>query len=141
MKLLLLLCSFALLHPTPPSLLVLDMNGKKPPQPATTFSTDQYLLRKFPVYAADLKLLINATEKVAKRIDRQTVCEAIDTIKANHTLIILRTDCTNVKNFSVRYVTQIDEENFLCDFELVKKEEDPRTAQTKLIDFASYLSQ
>lgn len=141
MKTLLPLFLIAVLNTTPVPLLVIDMNGKKPLRPATEFSIDQCLSRSFPIYAADLNLVIEATEKAAKLIDQKRPCGAVDTVRANHTLLIVRTDCSSLKNLTVRYVTRIDEQNFLCDFELLKNAEDFRTAQIKLLDFAAYLSQ
>lgn len=135
-----LLFFLILFHSTPVSLLVIDMSGKKPLRRATEFSVDEYLSRHFPIYAADLKVVIEATEKAAKLIDRKRLCNAVDTVRAAHTLIVLRTDCAGLKNVTVRYVTKIDEQNFLCDFELVKNTEDFRTAQLKLLNFAEYLS-
>lgn len=127
------------LRPVP--LLVVDMNGRKPLRPVTEFSIDQYLTRSFPIYAADLNVVIDATEKAAKLIDRKRPCGTVDTVRANHTLVIVHTNCPGLKNLTVRYVTRIDEQNFLCDLELLKNAEDFRTAQIKLLDFAAYLSQ
>lgn len=140
MKLFLLLCLVQLRTVSVP-LLIVDMNGKKPMQLASEFSMEQYLLRNFPIYASDLKAVVAATVQAAKRIERKTVCGISDTVRAAHTLIIIRADCANIKNITVRYVTRIEEQNFLCDFELIKKEEDFRKAQIKLVDFADYLSQ
>ncbi|GAA4746404.1 hypothetical protein [Flavisolibacter ginsenosidimutans] len=141
MKLFLLLCSITLSHPAPLSLLVLDMNGKKPPRPATEFSMEQYLSRHFPIYTSDLKAVIDASVKAAKFIDQKPACNAVDTVRAAHTVLIVRTDCSHVKSITVRYVTKIDDPKFLCDFELIKNEEDFRKAQVKLLDFVTYLSQ
>lgn len=140
MNLFLFVLAIALSRTTPVSLLVIDMNGKKPLRRATEFSVDDYLSRSFPVYAADLNAVIDATEKAAKLIDRRRRCHTVDTVRAAHTLIILRTDCTGLENLTVRYVTRIEEQNFLCDFELIKNAEDFRRAQIKLLDFAGYLS-
>jgi len=141
MKSVLLLFSLFAFNTKPVSLLVIDMNGKTPPRHTTEFSMEQYLSRHFPIYASDLKVVINATVQAAKLIDRKPPCEAVDTIAAAHTLIIIHTECANGKELTVRYVTKIEEQNFLCDFEVLKKAEDFRAAQEKLIDFASYLSQ
>ena len=141
MKLFFLFC-FTLLRIAPATpLLILDMNEKKPPHPAAEFSMEQYLLRNFPIYASDLKAVMDATVKAAKSIDRKTLCNTVDTVHANHTLIIIRTNCEDVKNLTVRYVTRITEQNFLCDFQLIKNEEDFRAAQVKLVNFADYMSQ
>ena len=141
MKLLSLLLCTGLFAALPVQLLVIDMDGKKPLLAASEFSMEQYLLRSFPIYAADLKAVIKATEEAAKIIDRKMACNAVDTVQASHTLIILRTNCAERRRLTVRYVTRIEEQHFLCDFELVRNEEDERKAQQKLLDFSDYLSQ
>jgi hypothetical protein len=141
MKMFLLLFTFSFFTSPSVSLLVIDMDGKKPLRACTEFSAEQYLSRTFPIYETDLKAVVEATVQAAKCIGRAPDCGTVDTIRTAHSLLIVRTECDHGKRFTMRYVTKIDEQNFLCDFELVKKEGDPRAAQTKLIDFAAYLSQ
>jgi hypothetical protein len=141
MKFLSILLCASLFASLPAPLLVIDMNGKKPLRTVSEFSMELYLLRSFPIYATDLKAVIEATEQAAKVIDRKMACNAVDTVRAAHTLVIIRNDCTARKRLTVRYVTKIEEQNFLCDFELVRNEEDERKAQQKLLDFSDYLSQ
>lgn len=121
-------------------MLLIDMDGKKPLRPATEFSVEQYITRNFPIYAADLPALIEATEKAAKLIDRHRNCNSVDTLKANHTLLLVQTSCAEIRTVTVRLVTKSGEQGFWCNFELVRKEQDERTAQRKLLDFSGYLS-
>lgn len=141
MKSVLLFFSLLAFNTKTVSLLVIDMDCKKPPRLSNGFSMEQYLSRHFPIYESDLKAVISATVQAAKLIDRKPACDAVDTLKAAHTLLVVRTECTNGKRISARYITRIEEQNFLCDFEVLKKAEDFRTAQVKLLDLAAYLSQ
>lgn len=141
MKLLTLLFGITLFKMDSVPLLLIDMDGKKPLRPVTEFSAAQYLTRNFPIYAADRQALIAATEKAAKLIDRRRNCNSLDTLSANHTLVLLQTSCTEVRTVSVRLVTKCGEQGFWCDFEVVRKEQDERTAQRKLLDLSAYLSE
>lgn len=125
----------------PLTLVVIDMNAKKPIRQTDEFSMEQYMARDFPVYADDLKALAEATEKAAKLINRKTTCESSDTLTANHTSIIVQVTCNKGRSITVRYVTEIKEKRFRCDFDLIRHEENARHAQVKLIEFASYLAQ
>lgn len=125
----------------PESLTVIDLNGKTPPRSAEAFSPDQFISRNFPVYTADLPTLAEALQRAAKRIDRKPACYSVDTVAANHTLVIVKTDCGKRRQLTVRLVTRIERPKFLCDFEMVRREEDGRKAQRQLLDFAAYLSQ
>lgn len=123
------------------SLLVIDMDGRKPLRAATEFSMERYLARDFPIYADDLPVVVDAVEKAARLIDRKPGCNSVDTVKANHTLVIVRTACTGPRSVTVRLVTTIAEQRFLCDYEVVRNEQDQRRAQRKLMDFTGYLTQ
>lgn len=139
MKLLLLLVVSYLL-PAPPALLLVDMSGKNPLVTATDFSANDYLLRKFPLYAEDLDAVVTATEKAARLIDRRFGCGRTDSLRANRTLVLVSHTCDKPHSVTVRLVTRVAEENFLCDFTLVRGESDLRKAQRTMLDFANYLA-
>ncbi|HVF96251.1 MAG TPA: hypothetical protein VM871_02965 [Flavisolibacter sp.] len=124
-----------------PPLLVVDMDSKRPPAPATEFTAEQYFGRSFPIYLADRYRVIEAIEKAAKIINRWPPCDRVDTLTANHTLVIVKTNCDDGRSFSARLVTQSRQPDFLYDFQLVRKEKDARKAQATLLDFATYLLQ
>lgn len=124
----------------PVKLLVIDMEGKKPPQTATSFSADQYLLRTFPIYAADRQAVIEITERAARLLDQKPACGFADTLWAGHTRLIVKTACDEQLMVSARYTTDIDELRFSCDFSLIRDGDDLRKAQIRLLNFADYLS-
>jgi hypothetical protein len=137
MKLLLLaLTCFA--FNSSPSILMIDTGMRNEKKTTDDFTIEDYFKRSFPVYADDIKAVIDAAEKMAKTIDRNDQCSY--SIDANHTIIYLKKDCENTKAFSVRFVTKLDDKKMYFDFELVRKETDRRQAQQRLLDFASYLS-
>jgi hypothetical protein len=135
MKLLcfLLLFSFA----NPPEILVIDTGLKNEIKTTVDFTIDDYFKRSFPVYADDMQAVIDATEKIAKRIDRNEQCT--DTIRANRTVMYLNVNCGTKKGISVRLFTKLEGQNVFFDFELVRNQPDRRIAQQRLLDFATYL--
>lgn len=137
--LLLLLLLFASGKPTDP-LLLLDTTLRKPAQPATEFSSVQYLQHHFPVYAAELQELIQAADKAVKEIASETSCYRIDTVATAHSMFLITKDCDPYQNISVMLLTRIDETGTTYGYNLVSKEENRRRAQQKVLDFAAYLA-
>lgn len=121
-----------------PGILLIDIEMKNDIKTAEKFTIEDCIKKSFPVYAEDIKAVIEATEKTAKTIDRNDQCEY--SINANHTTIYLKKDCKKAQGFSVRFVTKLENEKTYFDFELVRNETDRRVAQQRLLDFAAYLS-
>src|SRR5829696_4935907 len=104
MKLLSLLLSVVLA--APPSIMVIDTGLKTEMRTAGDFTIDDFFKRSFPIYADDVPAVIEATEKMARIIDRNVKC--IDSIKANRTVMYLRTNCDSDRAISVRLVTSME---------------------------------
>jgi len=136
MKLLLLLFSSIAL--SSPGILVIDIGMKHEIKATEDFTIEDYFKKSFPVYADDITAVINATEKIARSIDRNTAC--VDTVYANRTMVYMKKNCDGDQSISVRFVTKMEDKNMYFDFELVRKETDRRLAQQRLLDFAAYLS-
>jgi hypothetical protein len=134
--LILLLTSFS---KPPASILKIDTEFKKPISSAADFTIDDYFKRTFPIYAADLASVIQATEKVVKKLEQEAECFSTDTVRANRTTFIIFHNCENLKGVSVRVNTRVNEQNAHFDFELVRSEGNRRKAQRRLLEFSSYL--
>lgn len=124
-----------------PSLLVLDKDLKKPVQAVTGFTTAQYLQHCFPVYASEAEAIVAAADKVVKLMEKETVCHRIDTVATAHTMFLLMRNCDENPNYSVVMITNLKESQTSYGFTIVRKEENRRKAQQKLLDVATYLAQ
>jgi hypothetical protein len=140
MKLIALLLTLTLFHEPPATLIVVDRNLKNPPGYTDDFTIDDYFKRNFPIYSADVDAVIKAAQKTAKIIDQRKEYNGSDTIKANQTTFILTTKSEEEKTVTVRLITVLEEKDLSFEFVLVRKEDDNRQAQRKLIDFATYLT-
>jgi hypothetical protein len=140
MKLIALFLTLTLFHEPPATLIVVDRNLKTPPGYTDDFTIDDYFKRNFPIYSADVDVVIKAAQKTAKIIDQRKEYNGSDTIKANQTTFILTTKSEEEKTVTVRLITVIEEKDLSFEFVLVRKEDDNRQAQRKLIDFATYLT-
>jgi hypothetical protein len=125
------------------SLLLLDINLKKPVQQVTGFTMTQYLQQRFPIYASEVEAIIDATDKVVKQMDREPHCNQMDTVATAHSMFLLTKSCEGGQNFTVTVVlvTKVEESQTSFGFKLVKNEMNKRKAQQKLLDFATYLAQ
>lgn len=135
MQLLLLLLAFVTASP---GILMIDTGLKNEIKTTDDFTIEDYFRRSFPIYEEDVAEVIEATEKMAKVIDRNLLCT--DTIRANRTVLYLNMNCETKKGISVRLLTKIEGKNMFFDFEVVRNEESRRIAQQRLLDLASYLS-
>jgi hypothetical protein len=141
MKLLFVFVATLLSHLPPSTLLVIDKDMRKPPSQTTEFSTALYMQRNFPLYAADVPVLVEAIDEAVKEVDKLTPCAPADTINAAHTTILIRKDCEAKGNINVTLITEVVEMQTSYSFSLVKGEDDVRKAQRRLLDFATYISQ
>lgn len=140
MKPLIVLACLLLSFQPDPSLLVLDKDLRKPVHESAGFSTAQYQQHCFPVYAAEREVIIEATDKLVRLMERGPGCFQADTVTAGHTMFLLREDCEIIPSFSVLMITTIEESQTSFGFTLVKEEVNRRRAQQKLLDFATYLA-
>ena len=139
MKLLGMLLSLFLFDSPPPSFLLVDTEFKKPTSQTDEFGVEQYTRKKFPIYSADVDVVVEASEKVARMLEHQKDF-TFDTVLANRTAFILNTETDLFyKVITVRIVTVI-EKGMSYSFELVKKESNARKMQRRLLDFSDYLS-
>jgi hypothetical protein len=141
MKLVALLLLLGFFHPSPPALLLLDTSYRTTPTKVDDFTWDMYTNERFPVYADDRKAIIDAAKKLARLIDNDPNCGIWDTTAANHSRFIVSVQCGDYKTYTVRFQTIIKEKSLNCNIELANKETDPKKAQRKIIDFASYLEE
>ncbi|RYZ52869.1 MAG: hypothetical protein EOO14_16170 [Chitinophagaceae bacterium] len=125
--------------PTP--LIVVDKALKKPLQSVAVYTTQDYLKGTFPIYTAERDALVAAADKVAKWIERTEACYSIDSIRTEHTLFRLLSDCEGGLNVTVTMFTEIAETATTYSFILLKNEGDKRKAQEKLMDFATYIGE
>ncbi|RYZ25255.1 MAG: hypothetical protein EOO10_18755 [Chitinophagaceae bacterium] len=139
MKYLLAFVLLSLIHKPATTLLLVDTNLKLAIVETNDFDWDQFRSHQFPIYAKDRKAIIKAAERMAKIIDKDPACFAFDTVAANRSLIVTYADCQTAKSITVRLQTRIGEKNLTCNFELIKAETNPRKAQKKLLDLATYL--
>lgn len=139
MKLLIVLAGIFLFHKPAPTLLIIDRELKKPWQPATEFTTQQYMQNGFPIYASDLDALEKAANKAAIQIGQGMICYSTDTVKTSRSGFLLHIDCHPMKTITVILQTFIPEKDITYNFSLVTKEASQRKAQQKLLDFATYL--
>ena len=121
-------------------LLLIDTGFKSPAKSTEDFTWEQYIQKKFPIYAEDREIIIAAAEKTAKKLNSDIPCSIFDTIRANHSNFIIYMQCEPYKMVTVRIQTTLEEKKMSCDFELIKNEGNSRKAQKKLLDFADYLS-
>ncbi len=122
------------------SLLLLDTTLRKPAQPATEFSANQYLKHHFPVYAAEVEALSNAADELVKKMEREPDCHRIDTVATAHSTLLLLKDCNPLQTFSVMLLTRIEETGVTYGYNLIHQEENRRRAQQRLLDFAAYMA-
>lgn len=132
---------WTMLHSTTANLLIVDKNLKKPAAHATSFTTELYLQRNFPVYANEVQALMDEVDKTVKKLDKDFICD--HTIKTGtvHTTILVREGCDENQGLNVTLITQIDETNDSFSFVLVQNEKDIQRVQRKLLDFATYIGQ
>ena len=140
MKYLLAFVLLSLTHKPATNLLLLDTNLKVPMTETTDFNWDQFRSHQFPIYAEDRKVIMEAAERMARIIEKDPGCFAFDTVAANRSLLVTYADCQTAKAITVRLQTRIAEKNLTCNFELIKAETNPRKAQKKLLDLATYLA-
>ncbi|NTS43643.1 hypothetical protein HRG84_22375 [Flavisolibacter sp. BT320] len=140
MKLLLVALSL-LLSGAPTPLIVVDKALKKPLKSVDVYTTQDYLKGTFPIYTAERDALVAAADKVAKWIERKQDCYSIDSIKTEHTLFRMLSDCEGGLNFSITLFTEVAETATTYSFILVKNEGDKRKAQQKVMDFATYIGE
>lgn len=136
-SLLLLLCMLAAYRP-PEKILLVDTRLAAPVTYTDQFTTEHLFKKKFPVYVTEVAGLVEATEKLARLIDRGQTCDVSDTVRTNHSMLVLNTNCWEHKTFTVLLKTQV--EGTSVSFPLVWKEDNKRKAQTRLIDFTTYLT-
>ncbi|HEV7331566.1 MAG TPA: hypothetical protein VGN63_11050 [Flavisolibacter sp.] len=129
-----------LLNGAPASLIIVDKDMKKPLKPASTYSTQDYMQRTFPIYTSDREAIIAAADKAAKWIEQTGSCYTIDTIQTAHTLFRVVTDCEGGLNVTVTLFTEVAETATSYSFRLVENETDKRKAQERLMDFATYIN-
>ena len=139
MKLLLAALSLFFFHRPADPLLVIDKDLKKPAAYATTFTTQQYLQRMFPIYALDVPALVEATDKAAKWIEKEQACHSSAKFNAEHTSILVDISCGELKTVTVTLITQVEENNTSYRFSLIRNDEDLRKAQRRVLDFATYI--
>lgn len=139
MKLLLAALSLFFFQRPADPLLVIDKDLKKPLAYTTTFTTQQYLQRMFPVYAQDVPALVEATDKAVKWIEKEQACNGSTKFNAEHTSIFVDISCDKLKTVTVTLITQVDESNTSYSFSLIRNEEDLRKAQRRMLDFATYI--
>jgi len=139
MKLLIAFFSLLLVQVTPPYLLV-DRDLKKPLSEASTFSTEQYLQRTFPVYKTDVNEIIDAVDLALKAVEKNTEGETRDSISAAHTTIVIEKNVSGNNDVNIILVTTLAELHTTFSFALVRSETDVRKAQRRLLDFATYIN-
>lgn len=139
MKLLIAFFSLLLVHASPAYLLV-DKDLKKPVVHAEEFTTEQYLQRNFPVYAADVNAITDATDLAVRAIDKYAACKTLNTIVAAHTTFLIEKECEGSGRISVTLITEIENNHTSYSFALVRDESDIRKVQRKLLDFATYIN-
>lgn len=133
-------CLTLLLVHTSPAYLVLDRDLKKPPVHTSSFTTEQYLQRGFPVYVADVEAVTEAIDRAVKAIDKSSACNGVETIFAAHTIIRIFRKCEEDERFDVMMITKVEEEQTSFSFAVVLQEADIRKAQRKLLDIAMYMN-
>ena len=129
-----------LLSQVNPSYLVVDRDLKKPVSHASSFSTEQYLQRTFPVYARDVKEIEDAIDLAVKAVEKKNEVDIYDSIQAAHTTIVIAKRIMGSQNIDITFVTKLDETNMSYSFALVRQEDDTRRVQRRLLDFAMYLN-
>ena len=137
MKLLLFILSLSIF--ANPRILMIDTGLKNDIKRTDDFTIDEYLKRRFPIYADDKKAIAEGILKMAKSIDKSIVVN--ESVGANHTTIHLKVDPEKMNAVSVRLVTKIEGEQTFFDFNIIQNETDRRMAQRKLIDLLTYLGE
>jgi hypothetical protein len=135
----LLFLLFVLASNRPPEkIMLVDTRLNAPVTYTDQFTTEDLFKKKFPVYASEVPDLVEATKKLARLIDQGRTCDISDTVRTLHSLIVLNTNCWDLKTFTVLLKTRV--EGTSVSFPLVWKEANKRKAQTRLIDFTAYLT-
>lgn len=137
MKLIMLFLSLHFLTPTR-SILVIDRELKNPASYSDDFTVNHYLKKNFPIYSADLNMVIQTTEQILKKAERPINYYTSDTTQVNQTTFIVDKDPGD-KTINVRLTTRLAGKNMSFDFELIRKETNKRKVQRRLLDFISYL--
>ncbi len=138
MKLFAMLLSVSIVSTdTPGTLVVMDRAMNNPAVYMEDFTLNNYFKKQFPVYTADLDVVVEAAEKAAKILSQSTGEPLAEVISANHTTFKIAA-YQDSKAVSVRFTTTL-ENGVSYSFELVRLET-IRTAQRKLLDLAAYLS-
>jgi len=139
MNLIFFLLSISLLAQPPATILVIDTYLREDVGAINDFTQEQYFKKKFPIYSSDLEKVVAAAEEAAQLLNRGTTCYKSDTIQANRTTFIIHTNCERNKEVTVQLITTIEGRYTSFDFELVRKEDNMRKAQRRILDFAMYL--
>ncbi len=138
MQVLFWLLSLSIIQAPPDRFIVIDMNLTQPANEEADFTIDNYFKRKFPIKSGDIKSVIAAADKAAKLLDSKKTF-TIDTLLNGQTTFIICANDDEFKTVSARLITVLEGSNISFAFELLRKEDDRRKAQRKLLDFAAYL--
>lgn len=120
--------------------LVVDRGLKKPLAHATTFSTQLYLQRTFPVYATDAELVVAEIDNAVKWIEKNEDCACLEKFTAGRTSIVVNMREEEIKTCSITLITQVAESHTSYSFALTTNEEDLRKAKRRLLDVATYIN-